>query len=305
MSQSVQADLLTPRRARSGNARRIGIVLLFVAPALILYVLYVLYPVVVSIWYSLLDWNGIGTGRFVGLSNWQRLFHDDSVLSSLRNTLIILVASFVVEIPIGLALALLVQRLGRLGTVLSSIYIVPLLMSSVAVGITWSFLYNPQYGPLYYIYNAFGQQAPGLLGSPTWAIWSVTGVVLWQFIPLYMLLFNAGLLAIPRDLYEVAAIDGAGGWSQFWLITLPLLRRTIVTASVLILTGSLVYFDLVFVMTGGGPGNASYTLAMYVYRAAFQDQDVGYGSTIAVLLFGISFVLSGLTVRFSRMLQGD
>ncbi len=305
MSTVAQAGPAVSAAARQRARRRLGAVVLFVAPALALYTVYTLYPVALSIWYSLLDWNGIAAGRFVGLSNWLQLLQDDNVLSSLRNTAIILTASFVVEIPLGLALALLIQRLGRLGSALSSVYILPLMISSVAIGITWSFLYNPQYGPLYYIYNAFGQQAPGLLGSPSWAIWAVSAVVLWQFIPLYMLLFNAGLTAIPRDLYESAWIDGAGSWAAFWFITLPLLRRTFVTASVLILTGSLVYFDLVYVMTGGGPGNASYTLAMYVYRSAFQDQNVGYGSTIAVLLFGLSFLLSSLIVRFSRLLQGD
>ncbi|HXT35466.1 MAG TPA: sugar ABC transporter permease [Chloroflexota bacterium] len=302
MAQRMQ---VAPGTARGGGMPRLGLVLLFTAPALVLYTIYVLYPVGVSMWYSLLDWNGLAAGKFVGLSNWRRLFQDQSVLSSLRNTLIILAASFAVEMPVGLLLAVLVQRLRRLGTILSSIYILPLLMSSVAVGITWSFLYNPQYGPLYYIYNNFGQQAPGLLGSPTLAIWAVTAVVLWQFIPLYMLLFNAGLVAIPQELYEAASIDGAGAWTRFRSITLPLLRRTFITASVLVLTGSLVYFDLIFVMTGGGPGNASYTLAMYIYRSAFQDQEVGYGSTIAVLLFVISFIVSGLIVRFSRLLQGD
>jgi len=302
MAQRMQ---VAPGTARGRGMPRLGLVLLFTAPALVLYTIYVLYPVGVSMWYSLLDWNGLAAGKFVGLSNWRRLFQDQSVLSSLRNTLIILAASFAVEMPVGLLLAVLVQRLRRLGTILSSIYILPLLMSSVAVGITWSFLYNPQYGPLYYIYNNFGQQAPGLLGSPTLAIWAVTAVVLWQFIPLYMLLFNAGLVAIPQELYEAASIDGAGAWTRFRSITLPLLRRTFITASVLVLTGSLVYFDLIFVMTGGGPGNASYTLAMYIYRSAFQDQEVGYGSTIAVLLFVISFIVSGLIVRFSRLLQGD
>ncbi|HVA91963.1 MAG TPA: sugar ABC transporter permease [Chloroflexota bacterium] len=302
MAQGMQ---VAPGTARGGGTRRLGLVLLFTAPALVLYTIYVLYPVGVSIWYSMLDWNGLAAGKFVGLSNWRRLFQDQSVLSSLRNTLIILVASFAVEMPVGLALAVLVQRMKRLGTILSSIYILPLLMSSVAVGITWSFLYNPQYGPLYYIYNDFGRQAPGLLGSPTLAIWSVTAVVLWQFIPLYMLLFNAGLVAIPQELYEAASIDGAGAWTRFRSITIPLLRRTFITASVLVLTGSLVYFDLIFVMTGGGPGNASYTLAMYIYRSAFQDQEVGYGSAVAVLLFVISFIVSGLIVRYSRLLQGD
>jgi raffinose/stachyose/melibiose transport system permease protein len=305
MAQTTHARARASRANRARTGRRASTILLFVAPALALYTVYLLYPLGVSVWYSMLDWDGISSGRYVGLDNWRQLIHDDSVLSALRNTLIILVASFVVEIPVGLGLALLVQRLGRLGTILSSVYIVPLLMSSVAVGITWSFLFNPQFGPLYYIYNALGKQAPGLLGNTTYAIWSVTAVVLWQYVPLYMLLFNAGLLAIPRDLYESAAIDGAGSRAQFWLITVPLLRRTFVTASVLILTGSLVYFDLVYVMTGGGPGNASYTLAMYVYRSAFQDQNVGYGSAVAVLLFGLSFILSGLIVRFSRLLQGD
>ncbi len=305
LSHARHAESAALLSARKRARRRLGVVLLFVLPALLMYSLYTLYPVATSIWYSLLDWNGISAGRFVGLDNWRRLFQDDNVLSSLRNTLIILVASFTVEVPLGLALALLVQRLGRLGSALSSLFVVPLLISSVAIGITWSFLYNPNFGPLYYLYDAFGQQAPGLLGSPSWAIWAVTIVVLWQYIPLYMLLFNAGLMAIPRELYDSAAIDGAGGWIRFSLITVPLLRRTFVTASVLILTGSLVYFDLVYVMTGGGPGNASYTLAMYVYRSAFQDQNVGYGSTVAVLLFGLSFILSAVIVRFSRLLQGD
>ena len=131
----------------------------------------------------------------------------------------------------------------------------------------------------------------------------MTVVALWQYIPLYVLLFNAGLVGIPRELYEAAAIDGAGTWMRFRNVTIPLLRRTFITALVLIITGALVYFDLIYVMTGGGPGNASYTLAMYIYRAAFQNQDVGYGSAIAMLLFVISFIVSGLIVRFSRLLQ--
>ncbi len=254
MNSQSRAALSQSAEILSSRARkRLGVVFLFVAPALVLYSLYTLYPVVTSVWYSLLDWNGIGASKFVGLDNWRQLLHDDNVLSSLRNTLVILAASFAVEIPAGLALALLVKRLGRLGSALSSIFILPLLMSSVAIGITWSFLYNPQFGPLYYIFNAFGQQAPGMLGDANWAIWAVTVVILWQYIPLYMLLFNAGLMAIPSELYDSASIDGASGWARFWWITLPLLRRTVITASVLILTGSLVYFDLVYVMTGGGP----------------------------------------------------
>lgn len=300
-AQPLSVKSTSPRRRT--RLRRDGVILLFVAPALLLCLLYVLYPVAISMWYSLLDWNGIGTARFIGLSNWSRLLQDATVLSSLRNTFTILIASVLVQIPLGLAIALLLQRLGRFGTVLSSVYIVPLLMSSVAIGIIWEFLYNPDFGPLYYIYNAFGQQAPGLLGSTSYAVFAVTVVILWQYLPLYILLFNAGLLGIPREYYEAAAIDGAGSMMRFRHVTVPLLRRTVVTALVLIITGSLVYFDLVYVMTGGGPGNASYTLALYIYREAFLSQDVGYGSAIAMLLFILSFVASGLIVRFTRLIQ--
>ena len=277
-------------------------ILLFVAPALLLYGVYLLYPLVLSIWYSLLQWDGIGTPKFIGLDNWRRLFQDGTVLASLHNTAIILIGSLC-EIPFGLAIALVVLRLGRLGALLSALYIIPILVSSIAIGVSWATLYNPQFGPLYYIFNSFNQQAPALLGDGSTVVWAIALVVLWEFIPSYILIFNAGLVGIPHDLYEAAAIDGAGTWASFRRITIPLLKKTFVTALVLIIVGSFGYFDLIFIMSSGGPGTASYTLAYYVYHTAFQDQDIGYGSTIAVLLFVISIVISGILVRFSRLIQ--
>jgi raffinose/stachyose/melibiose transport system permease protein len=289
-------------RQKRGALRRDGVILLFIAPALLLYGVYLLYPLVLSIWYSLLQWNGIGTPKFIGLDNWRRLFQDSTVLASLQNTAIILIGSLF-EIPFGLAIALVVLRLGRLGSVLSSIYIIPILISSIAIGVSWATLYNPQFGPLYYIYNSFNQQAPALLGDGSTVVWAIALVVLWEFIPSYILIFNAGLVGIPHDLYEAAAIDGAGTLASFRRITIPLLKKTFVTALVLIIVGSFGYFDLIFIMSSGGPGTASYTLAYYVYHTAFQDQDIGYGSAIAVLLFVISIVISGILVRFSRLIQ--
>ena len=293
---------LAHARQKRGALRRDAVILLFVAPALLLYGVYLLYPLVLSIWYSFLQWNGIGTAKFVGLDNWQRLFHDGTILASLHNTVIILIGSLF-EIPFGLAIALVVMRLGRLGSLLSTIYIIPILISSIAIGVSWATLYNPQFGPLYYIFNSFNQQAPTLLGDGSTVVWAIAVVVLWEFIPSYILLFNAGLVGIPHDLYEAAAIDGAGTWASFRHITIPLLKKTFVTALVLIMVGSFGYFDLIFIMSSGGPGTASYTLAYYVYHTAFQDQDIGYGSTIAVLLFVISIVVSGILVRFSRLIQ--
>ncbi len=287
---------------KRGALRRDVVILLFVAPALLLYGVYLLYPLVLSIWYSFLQWNGIGAAKFIGLGNWQRLFQDGTVLASLHNTAIILIGSLF-EIPFGLAIALVIQRLGRLGSLLSVIYVIPILISSIAIGVSWATLYNPQFGPLYYIYNSFNQQAPTLLGDGSTVVWAIALVVLWEFIPSYILIFNAGLVGIPHDLYEAAAIDGAGTWASFRNLTIPLLKRTFVTALVLIIVGSFGYFDLIFIMSSGGPGTSSYTLAYYVYHTAFQDQDIGYGSTIAVLLFVISIVISGLLVRFTRLIQ--
>ena len=133
------------RRRRA--LRRDATVLLFVIPALLLYGVYLLYPLVASIWYSFLDWNGIAAPTFTGLDNWRQLFQDSTVLASLRNTGIILLGSLL-EIPIGLAVALVIQRLGRLGTVFSTIYVIPILISSIAVGVAWANIYDPQFGPL-------------------------------------------------------------------------------------------------------------------------------------------------------------
>jgi raffinose/stachyose/melibiose transport system permease protein len=282
--------------------RRDATVLLFVIPALLLYGVYLLYPLVASIWYSFLDWNGIAAPTFTGLDNWRQLFQDSTVLASLRNTGIILLGSLL-EIPIGLAVALVIQRLGRLGTVFSTIYVIPILISSIAVGVAWANIYDPQFGPLYYIFNAFGGSAPALTGDSSTVVWAISAVVLWEFVPSYTLIFNAGLVGIPHDLYEAAAIDGAGTWASFRRLTIPLLKRTFVTALVLITVGSLGYFDLIFIMSSGGPGTSSYTLAFYVYHTAFLEQNVGYGSALAVLLFVISIVISAVVIRFSRLIQ--
>ncbi len=282
--------------------RRDIAIMLFVLPALVLYGIYLLYPLVASIWYSFLDWNGIAAPTFGGLDNWRQLFQDSVVLTSLRNTGIIFLGSLF-EIPFGLGIALIIQRLGRLGTVLSTIYVIPILISSIAIGVSWAQLYDPQFGPLYYIFNAFGGSAPALMGESSTVVWAISAVVLWEFIPSYVLIFNAGLVGIPHDLYESAAIDGAGSWAGFRYLTIPLLKKTFVTALVLITVGSFGYFDLIFIMSGGGPGQSSYTLAYYVYRDAFLTQDVGYGSALAVLLFVISIAVSAVVIRFSRLIQ--
>lgn len=162
-----------------------------------------------------------------------------------------------------------------------------MMLSSVAIGILWKYVYDPNFGLLNGFLEAvgLGELRRAWLGEPGIALYAVIATVSWQYTPLYMLLFSAGLLGIPAELYEAAAIDGASGLQSFWHVTLPMLRGTAVTALTLAVVGSLKYFDLIYVMTEGGPLYSTEVMATYMYRKAFHEFGMGYGSTIAVAMF--------------------
>ncbi|HJT56250.1 MAG TPA: sugar ABC transporter permease, partial [Ktedonobacteraceae bacterium] len=178
---------------------------------------------------------------------------------------------------------------------------IPLLFSTVAIGLTWLSILDPNFGLLNTLLNAVGLSglARGWLGDPSLALYVIVGLIAWQFIPFHALLYMGGARQIPRELYEAANIDGANRAQQFFSITLPQLKYTIVTSTTLILTGSLTYFDLIWVTTGGGPGYATRTLPLQMYIAAFQNESVGYGSTLAVLLAVMGILLSLILLRFT------
>jgi raffinose/stachyose/melibiose transport system permease protein len=277
--------------------------LLFVLPALAIYLFYFVYPIPASTYYSLFKWNGISPNmRYIGLGNWVALAGDAIFWKSFVNNIVLVVASIVIQLPIGMALGLLVSSSLKGARTFKLLYFIPMMLSAVAIGITWKFIFEPTYGLL----NAFlrviglGVLARGWLGEPALALSAVIVTICWEFIPFYMVIFAAALTGVSRELIEAAYIDGASAPVTFFRITLPLLESSIRAAAVLSLTGSLKYFGLIYVMTEGGPDHATELMATYMYKQAFTGFNMGYGSTVAVFMFLISFVLTVLVLRTGR-----
>ena len=269
------------------------------APALLLFGLFGIVPLVGVLALSLTDWNGLGALQWAGTANWTSVLTDSGTWDALWLTVKVMVLSWLLQTPIALALGLFQSATGRWRSLLAVLFFLPLLLSAVAVGLTWQALVDPAFGvgstP------GLGWLARPLLGDPDLALYTVIFVIAWQFIPFRALLYQAGARQIPVSLYEAAAIDGAGRFDRFWRITLPQLRYTIITSTTLMLVGSLTYFDLIFVLSGGtgGPGTATRVLPLAMYITGFQAHDMGRASAIATILVLTGLCLSLITTKWS------
>lgn len=274
---------------------------LMIVPAVVFFAVFALFPMLMAVYYSGLTWNGIGSAKWVGLLNWGNVFHDGEALHAIVLTVEVMVLSWVFQTPISLLLGVFLAGRQKHRAVLGVFYFVPLLFSSVAIGVTWSYMLNPNFGLVDALLKSLhiGNGNQNWLGNTHLALLVVSMIIAWQFIPFHSLLYQGGVKQIPDSLYEAATIDGASVWNSFFSITLPQLKYTIITSSVLILTGSLTYFDLIYVLTDGGPGNATTVLAMDMYKQAFVNQNIGLGSVLAVILAVAGVLLSILTLRFT------
>ena len=283
---------LTRRRQRSVHIAAV----VFLAPALFFLSVFVAYPIISSFHISMFSWSGIAPDRtFIGLANWRELVSDDVFWLAFRNNLTLVVLSLIFQVPFALALATFLDAGGRKFNIFKVVWFLPLLMSTVAVGFLFRFGLNPHFGIITFFSNLFGGGPIDLLGHPDRALFTVIGVIAWRFIPFYMVLYLAGYSNLPEETYEAAIIDGATRGQYFWRVALPLLFPTIRNGAVLSIVGSMSFFDLIFVMTGGGPGHASELMATHMYRNAFVILRMGYGSTIASAMF-ILITLISLTV---------
>jgi raffinose/stachyose/melibiose transport system permease protein len=221
---------------------------------------------------------------------------------------VLLLVSIFIQLPIGLGLALIVTSARRGRRFWRGVYIVPTLMSTVAVAILWRFVYSPDYGIINGFLRAVGldELAQGWLGQTSTALAAVIAANTWQWAPFYMIIYVAAIVGLDAEVYEAASLDGADGWRTFWYITLPLLRPVLFTTSILSLAGSIKAFDLVYIMTDGGPSNSTELLATYMFRQGFTNYRLGYASAIAVVMFLITFVLTVvLLVRSYRQQVGQ
>ena len=279
---------------------------LMMVPAIAFFLVFALGPLIAAVYISFLDWNGISSPTWVGLGNWARAFTDPVTLNAIFLTVQVMVLSWLIQTPISLLLGVFLAGRQRYRAILGIFYFLPLLFSAVAIGLIWSSSILSLNGALNSLLRAVGASslAANWLGSTNLALYAIIAVLAWQFVPFHTLLYQAGARQIPAVLYEAARIDGAGTLQQFFYITLPQLRYTVVTSTILILTGSLTYFDIFFIMTGGGPGYSTRILPLQMYITAFQNTQIGYGSAIAAILaiFGIAISLILLRVTgFGRM----
>ena len=297
-----------PRAERFASLKAVMPIVVFLVPAVLFLVVFLLYPLVSSFQLSLLDWNGLGTGeRFVGLDNWVRLAQDKLFWSALRNNLALAFFSVLFQIPIALLLAVVLDEASKGSRILKILYFLPLLMSSVALGVVFKNIYDPNFGPI----NAFLSSVHldalvhDWLGDPRLALGSVIVVICWQNIPFYMVLFLAGLSSFPAELGEAARLDGASESTIFWRIKLPFLQGTVRTAITLAIVGSMRYFDLIFIMTDGGPEGSSELMATYMFRTVFSSFQLGYGSTVASAMFLIVIIVAAVTMRLTRRYETE
>ncbi|WP_374008484.1 carbohydrate ABC transporter permease [Leifsonia sp. LS-T14] len=269
----------------------------YIVPALAVFVLFAFVPLVVALWLSFTSWDAISAPTFVGADNWVQALSANGTWHSLWLTLEVVVFSWIIQTPISLLLGVFVAGHQRYRAVLAAIYFLPLILSSAAIGIAFKAILDPNFG----LADSLG--IPWLkqnwLGDPTLILFMVVFVIAWQFVPLHTLLYQGGARQIPASLYEAAQIDGASRMQQFFSITLPQLKFTIITSSTLMITGSLTYFDVVFILTGGVPSDAINILPINMYVTGFSASQFGMASVLAIILAVIGLVVSLVLTKFS------
>lgn len=286
------------RRSR-GRSRWVTIAL-FLLPALVLYGLLVIAPVVQAIYYSAFDWNGLGSlDDFVGLENFRRAFSEDVFVGAVKHNGFFIVLSLLVQLPFALGMALLLQARLRGRALLRILYFAPFVLSEVVTAVIWTLMLQPD-GLVDQSMDRAGLDPliHQWLAEPGIVLWSLFVVISWKYFGFHMILYLAGLQQIPRELEEAAMIDGASRLQVLRYVTLPLLGPTIRISAFLSVIGALQLFDLIWVMTGGGPVNASNTMATYMIDWSFKRFQFGYASAVAVIMLVISLLFALLWQRF-------
>jgi len=272
------------------------------AGPLAFYAIFVLWPLAQSSWYSLTKWNALSDPIFIGLDNFVRAMSDPNFIRAFQNTAIWLIVAVTVPTILGLLLAVLLDRPLRGSRVYKSAFYMPITLSLVVVGQVWIWIYQPNWGLLNSVLTALGleEMTRAWLGDPQTALIAVIVAWCWQQTALALILYLAALTTVPKDLLEAAAIDGANGRQQFLRIIVPLLRPASVVVIALAVINTLKGFDIVFILTKGGPFHMSTNLAMFMYSETFLKYQFGYGAAVAVALFILAIIVIVIYFRQVR-----
>ena len=281
--------------------------LLFVLPALLLYLVFMVWPFLQTIYFTFTDWNGVNpVKRWVGLANYRALVGDPLLWQALRNNLTWVVIGTIAPMAIAFLLAVLLWRQPRGFLVFRTVYFMPQVLSAVVIAIICGWIYNPMFGILNKGLDAVGLGAVsrGWLGDPTVALYAVLAAAIWAEVGFVFVIFLAGLQGVSRDLVEAATIDGANAWQRFWHVVVPEMSNVVNVVTALLLIGGFNVFDIIFVMTGGGPANATEVIATYTFEQAFTQNRVGYAATLSLVMTLISLVASVTFIRLRERGEG-
>jgi ABC-type sugar transport system permease subunit len=265
----------------------------FILPNFVGFAILTLVPVLTLFYMAFTNWNVFGVAQWTGLDNFTRMLQDTSYHTALRNTLYYALVHIPLTLAASLGLAMLLNRKMRGVAFFRTVAFFPYITSIVAIAVVWNMLFSPEFGPINQLLQALGvDDPPGWTTSADWSMPAVLIVGTWREMGYYMLLFLAGLQTVPGELYEAARMDGAGAWQRFWNVTIPCLRPTTFFVTVMLTIGSFKVFDLILVMTNGGPGQSTLVLSQYIYQKGFVENQFGYASAVSVSLFLICIAVT-------------
>ena len=277
---------------------------LFVTPSFLGFLMFSLFPLVLTAVLSVSDWNlvsGLRGIRFTGLANFKELIGDTWFIDSLKNNIKFVLFSLPLLLMLGFLFAVLIQNFAFGKKTFKTIFFFPYISSIVAVATVWRVIFQPTYGPINQLLRSIGMEnPPAWLMDPKWALPTIAMMYIWQELGYYILIFITGLQAIPETLYEAAEIDGANRWKQIFHITLPLVSPTTFFLFITGMISTFKIFDAVQVLTQGGPGSSSSVLVYYLYKVSFNFYKVGYGSAVSVVLFLIVFGVTAFQMKLQK-----
>jgi raffinose/stachyose/melibiose transport system permease protein len=289
----------SPAFRRAAASGQFAAVVLFLPPALLLFTLFVVLPVAEAAWYSAYNWNGFGRPtNWIGLDNYRFVFETRAFGLALRNNVLIIAVSLAIQLPLAMALAILLAEKFRGAVALRMLFFLPYVLAEVATGLIFSFIYDGDYGLLAAIWRFVGAEPPYLLASTQTSMLAILIVIVWKYFGFHMMLFIAALQGQDKNLVEAARIDGATRWQALRHVTLPLLYPTIRLSVFFAVVGSLQLFDLVMPLTRGGPADSSQTMVSFLFSHGVMRMRIGYGSAIGVILFAICVTFAATYKRW-------
>lgn len=281
-----------------------------VLPTLIIFIVFTVYPFLNAFYIALTKWDGFTEPVFIGLQNFRHLIGDANVWMCLKNNLVFMIFTCSIKVILGFIIAMFLRERFRGVTFFRAVFFMPVIMSFVAIGLLWKYIFNPNYGLINSILFAIGLTSPGnpitWLGDPNLAMGCIITVDIWRWTGYHMVLFLAGLQTIPNDLYEAAMVDGANEWEKIRFITLPQMKSMFLTNLIFCLTGALSVFDLIYTMTGGGPYNTTKVIAIYTYEISFGSKNqFGYATSINIMLFFLVLAITGFMIQWMNRMKKE